>query len=285
MQSWCCSLHVKPSWSLGGRGITAFCVPSLRYKTPVPSLRPTARALPFVLQEAQMTPSSLMVWAFPLVTSIRQSLPLSKTAAKMCSMSAVGLGSSARTGCWSVAISLPGLKFCFMICAGSNTASPPPSSADMTRRSPSVEKATWRSLGTGIVASGAKSEMTSHSPALFWNAFLTLSVEARTRVSGPAAASRPVLEATERRVTLAGGTSSVGHWVGRILSFLGPSAPWLSALKENSCARLAEGRARSHAAMQPGGLAGVSYLCEHGGDVCAGVDGGRRGGRRGALAE
>ena len=53
-------------------------------------------------------------------------------------------------------------------------------------------------------------------------------------MSGPAAARRPGFAARERRVTVAGGTSSVGHGLGRILSFLGPSAPWLSALKESS---------------------------------------------------
>lgn len=78
--------------------------------------------------------------------------------------------------------------------------------------------------------------MTSHSPAFCWKAFLIFSVEAKTRVSGPAAARRPGFAAIARRVTQAGGTWSVGHGVGRILSFLGPSAPWLRALKDSSWA-------------------------------------------------
>jgi hypothetical protein len=115
--------------------------------------------------------------------------------------------------------------------------------------------------------------MTSHSPAFSWNAFLTFSVDASTRVSGPAAARRPVFAARESRVTLAGGTSSVGHGLGRILSFLGPSAPWLSALKESSYTTVSD--------MYFSKASTCVYLCENNRHICAHV-GGRR---RAALAE
>jgi hypothetical protein len=267
-------LQVNPSLRVGGRGMTPFTVPSFKYNTPVPSFRPTAIALPLVLQDATITPSSLTVCIAPLTTSIRTNFPLSKTAAKTCSISGVGLGRSARIGCLSVLISLPGLKFCFIISLGSNTARPPPSSAEMTRKSPSEEKATWRSAGTGMEASGAKSEMTSHSPGFCWNALRTFAVDARTSVSGPAAASRPGFEAIAKRVALAGGTLSVDHGVGRILSLVGPSAPWLRPLKAKSWAAVSSvcGRARVYG--------GAHYLCENANNICAHV--GR--GRRGALA-
>jgi hypothetical protein len=113
----------------------------------------------------------------------------------------------------------------------SKTAKAPSFSADMTMNSPPVEKTTWRSgAGSEMLTSGWKSETTSHSPAFPPKALRTFSVVVMMRALGPAAASKPGLEATARRVADAGGMRSDGH-DSRSLSFLAPSEPCARARK------------------------------------------------------
>lgn len=190
-----------------------------------PSCKPATKALPFVLQATQVTPSALMVFDVPSAIFAMMSLPESLTTAKKCDKSVVGFGRSARTATRSVSICISGSFFPLSTMVGSKTANPPWPSADITRKSPSTENATWRNLGTDNVTSGVKVETTSPSPAFSSYALRTFSVDVTTSTFGPAAASRPGFEAMERRLAHAGGTSLVGHGSGRILTFFGPAPP------------------------------------------------------------
>lgn len=119
--------------------------------------------------------------------------------------------------------------------------------------------------------SGVKSEMTSHSPALLAKALRTFSVEVTISASGPAAARRPGLDATDRRVAHAGGTWSAGHGFGRILSFLGPSAPCPRARNPRCCEMVSYRRGVQTWAQE-------AYLCREFLNLAAHLDG-RRAGR------
>jgi hypothetical protein len=71
--------------------------------------------------------------------------------------------------------------------------------------------------------SGLKSVMTLFASAFSSYALRAASVEVIMSASGPAAAMRPRLEATARRLAEEGGRFSTGHGVGSSFSFLSPA--------------------------------------------------------------
>ena len=107
----------------------------------------------------------------------------------------------------------------------SYTASPPPSSAEMTRQLSSLEKTTCDTRGTGIVACGVNGcFVLSFDP--LEAACLTLSVVAMTSASGPAAASSPRPDATDRSEAVVIGNFSGDHGVGSSRTLFSEAKAW-----------------------------------------------------------
>jgi len=78
--------------------------------------------------------------------------------------------------------------------------------------------------------------------ALTLKACRTLSVLAIMTESGPAAATRPVFEATLNREAVGGGRASVGHGDGKSRTFDSPDSDWNPRALVRSISRVHYGR-------------------------------------------
>ena len=196
----------------------------------MPSAKPATICFPSLDQQAQLTfslntgPPFAPLTSCLCLRSAKSNCPFASTKPNWCELSLDGFARICRTatpfvGIWNSDSLFP-LNSPFV----SYTASPPPSSAEMTRQLSSLEKTTCETLGTGIVACGAKGFTLSFESTA--KACRTLSVVAMINESGPAAASSPLPGATERSEAVVGGNLSLDHGVGSKRSLFSDANAW-----------------------------------------------------------